>query len=197
VSDATRGAARRVPVLVALVCGAAAAVLTAVPAAAHNSLASSNPADGQQVPSVPAEVVLTFAEPAIALGTQVVVVGPTGEIQQGQPELFDATVRQPLRGGAPAGAYTVSWRVTSVDGHPTSGSFTFSAARTGGGGPETGTGAPYPRSGGGSSAAPLLLGAALLAAGVAVGAVVLVRRRQRLEGGNRSGTAAGRRPGLS
>ncbi len=40
---------------------------------------------------------------------------------------MDDTVRQALAPGAPAGAYTVSWRVTSADGHPISDTFTFTA----------------------------------------------------------------------
>lgn len=39
----------------------------------------------------------------------------------------------PLRGPAPAGQYRVLWRVTSADGHPVSGQFTFAANEPGGG----------------------------------------------------------------
>jgi hypothetical protein len=70
---------------------------------------------------------LTFDEPAIAMGTQVVVTGPSGQVQQGQPRLIDNTITEDLQPGAPAGAYAVAWRVTSADGHPVSGTFSFSA----------------------------------------------------------------------
>ena len=66
----------------------------------------------------PSSVVLTFDEPAIAIGTKLVVTGPTGPVQTGAPQLVDNTVTQNLQPGAPAGAYTVEWRITSTDGHP-------------------------------------------------------------------------------
>ena len=67
---------------------------------------------------------LTFDEPALAIGTEVVVTGPAGPVSDGPPQLVDAEVRQPVRAG-PAGRYTVLWRVTSADGHPVSGTFAF------------------------------------------------------------------------
>ena len=76
------------------------------------------------VETVPAEVVLTFDQPALAVGTEVLVRGPGGEVQTGKPVLVDTVVRQAVRGG-PAGAYTVTWRATSADGHPISGRFGF------------------------------------------------------------------------
>ena len=99
----------------------------ASPAWAHTTLTSTNPADQEMVQSAPQAVVLTFDEPVIATGTQVVVTGPSGQIQQGQPRLAENTVTQDLQPGAPAGAYTVAWRVTSADGHPVSGTFSFTA----------------------------------------------------------------------
>jgi copper resistance protein C len=94
---------------------------------AHNSLTSTNPADQEMVQGPPRAVVLTFDDPVIATGTQVVVTGPSGQIQQGKPGLAKNTVTQDLQPGAPAGTYTVSWRVTSADGHPVSGTFSFTA----------------------------------------------------------------------
>jgi hypothetical protein len=41
--------------------------------------------------------------------------------------LAENTVSQDLQPGAPAGSYTVAWRVTSADGHPVSGAFSFTA----------------------------------------------------------------------
>jgi methionine-rich copper-binding protein CopC len=99
----------------------------ASPAWAHNTLTSTNPADQEMVQSTPPAVILTFNEPVIATGTQVVVTGPSGQIQQGRPRLAENTVTQDLQPGAPAGAYTVAWRVTSADGHPVSGTFFFTA----------------------------------------------------------------------
>lgn len=103
-------------------------VTGAAPASAHNNLRSTDPVDGASFDRVPERVVLTFDEPAVALGTQVVVTGPDGDVASGAPALVDATVSQALQPGAPAGRYTVSWRVTSADGHPISGTFAFRAA---------------------------------------------------------------------
>jgi len=103
--------------------------LGASPAAAHNTLRSTDPADASTVPSAPAQVTLTFDQPAMALGTQVVVTGPDGAVvSEGAVQLVDASVVQPLVAELPAGTYTVDWRVTSADGHPLSGAFAFTAA---------------------------------------------------------------------
>jgi copper resistance protein C len=98
---------------------------SASPASAHNTLTSTSPAHQETVQVAPQAVVLTFDQPAILMGTEVVVTGPSGQVQQGQPRLADNTITEDLQPGAPAGTYTVAWRVTSADGHPVSGTFTF------------------------------------------------------------------------
>ena len=129
-TTARRRSARTVAVVVATVLTAVLAatvvtlIATAVPASAHDVLRSTNPADGAVVDRLPDRVVLTFDEPALAIGTEVVVTGPAGPVSDGPPQLVDAEVRQPVRAG-PAGRYTVLWRVTSADGHPVSGTFAF------------------------------------------------------------------------
>lgn len=94
---------------------------------AHNALIGTTPVAGTQVEVAPATVVLTFNEPAVNTGTKVLVTGPDGLATVGDPVLVDNTVRQDLKAGLPAGDYTVEWRVTSADGHPISGSFSFRA----------------------------------------------------------------------
>lgn len=115
---------------------AALAVLAAVvivvgvgsPASAHNVLISVAPADGSTVAAAPSSVVLTFDQPAQALGTEILVRGPGGStVSIGDAVLVNSTVSQQLGAQRPAGTYTVEWRVTSADGHPVSGHFTFSA----------------------------------------------------------------------
>ncbi len=108
-------------VLLGLVSGATAA-------SAHNSLASTDPADGTTVAAAPATVTLTFNEPAQALGSQIRVTGPDGAVvSTGEVMLSGSTVAEQLVDARPAGTYTVAWRITSTDGHPISGSFTFTA----------------------------------------------------------------------
>jgi methionine-rich copper-binding protein CopC len=114
--------------LLVVLAGAMLAVWAGAGAAsAHNTLTSTSPADQETVQSLPPAVVLRFDQPAIAMGTQVVVTGPSGQVQQGQPRLVENTITEDLQSGAPAGTYTVAWRVTSADGHPVSGAFSFTA----------------------------------------------------------------------
>jgi methionine-rich copper-binding protein CopC len=114
--------------LLVVLAGAMLAVWAgASPVWAHNTLTSTNPADQEMVQRPPQAVVLTFDVSVIATGTQVVVTGPSGQVQQSEPRLAENTVSQDLQPGAPAGTYTVAWRVTSADGHPVSGTFSFTA----------------------------------------------------------------------
>jgi copper resistance protein C len=163
-------------ILAAAVLAMAGLAISATPAWAHNVLKSSNPAEGKTVPRTPSSVVLTFDEPAIALGTKLVVTGPTGPVQVGTPRLVDTTVTQDLQPGAPAGQYTVDWRVTSADGHPISGSFIFTTEAPGIGSPESSPApAPLTAPASGGSLTSWLLGAAVLV--VIAGLVVVGQRR--------------------
>jgi methionine-rich copper-binding protein CopC len=122
-------ATRLIAVLAAALLALAAIVLTAPHASAHNSLQGTDPADGSTVATAPERVTLTFDEAAQALGTEIVVLAPDGStVSDGAPELGDVTVTQALAGTLPAGTYTVQYRVTSADGHPISGTFTFTAS---------------------------------------------------------------------
>jgi methionine-rich copper-binding protein CopC len=105
-----------------LLVGAAAA------AQAHDILVGTSPVDGSTAKVVPAQVTLTFDQPALAVGTEIIVTGRSGQVQTGAAALVDNTVSEHLRPGSPAGRYTVIWRVTSNDGHPVSGKFTFTAS---------------------------------------------------------------------
>lgn len=103
-------------------------VFAAPHASAHNTLVSSDPADGSTVGSAPAAITLVFNEPAQALGSEVLVTDPNGAtVSDGPVELVNASVIQPLTGELPAGVYSVTWRVTSADGHPIDGTLTFTA----------------------------------------------------------------------
>lgn len=119
--------------LVAVLALLGALVVVPQAAYAHDVLRSTDPADGSTVEVVPDQVVLTFDQPALAPGTAVVVRAEDGrDVAVGAPVLVDTTVRQQVGGTLPAGHYTVLWRVTSADGHPIDGTFTFTArsART-------------------------------------------------------------------
>lgn len=98
---------------------------SAPPAGAHNSLVSTSPEDGEDLDTAPDEVVLEFNDRTLALGTQIEVTGPSGPVQYGDPRVEDRFVHQALDDNLPAGEYTVTWRVTSADGHPISDTFGF------------------------------------------------------------------------
>ena len=97
-------------------------------ARAHDRLVSTVPAADTTVPA-PTSVQLQLGGTLQALGTQVVVTAPGGAVvSRGEPELRGSTVVQPLADGLAGGPYTVAWRVTSSDGHPLSGAFSFTVA---------------------------------------------------------------------
>ena len=166
--------------LAGLVAMVALVVLTAGPAAAHTTLVASKPAEQETVAATPGSVVLTFNEPVLGMGSRVVVTGPDGEVQQGPPRLLDTTVTQDLQGGAPAGSYTVDWRVTSADGHPISGRYTFSS-RAGGAGQAVSTSTEASPPATAPDAGPggwLWISGGLATLGLVTGLLIRVRRRR-------------------
>jgi methionine-rich copper-binding protein CopC len=121
---------RLVPLLVALGLGLGLTVGVPTVALAHDVLEKTVPANGTNVAVLPDSVVLVFSEEPLEIGLQVVVTGPTGNVADGIAAINGREVRQRIAATAPAGTYTVAYRVTSADGHPITGSFGFHA-RTG------------------------------------------------------------------
>jgi methionine-rich copper-binding protein CopC len=125
-------------------------------AQAHDHLQSSSPAAGSQVDRA-TEVTLTFSDTVVRTGTAVRVVGPDGsQAGEGAVQVSGSTVTQPLRRPLPAGAYKVTWRAISADGHPVSGTFAFSVAQGATASPPAASkpGITGPTSATGSSSAP-------------------------------------------
>ncbi|WP_456787240.1 copper resistance CopC family protein [Cellulomonas sp. P5_C5] len=109
--------------------GLAAVVLGAPAAQAHNVLQSTDPAEGSTVQVVPEQVTLTFNEPVLMVGTEIMVhTADETMVNIGPPILVDNTAGIAVTGELPAGEYTVIYRVTSADGHPIEGQFRFTAA---------------------------------------------------------------------
>lgn len=113
--------------LVATLLGVFAALTTGVsPAQAHDELLSSSPADGAVLDAAPAAIVLTFAAAPLQDTTKMVATDSTGAqyplttVTKGPK----ATAAWPAE--ATAGTYTVAWRNVGSDGHPLSGTFSFS-----------------------------------------------------------------------
>lgn len=123
---------------------ALALLLPGSAAGAHTALVSSDPADDARVAELPERLTLTFSEGLQQLGTGAQLAGPQGavavDVNLAGAQLI-ATV--PANAPAPAGEYTLTYRVTSADGHPVSGEvrFTTEAERAGAAEP---TAAPVP-----------------------------------------------------
>ncbi|MFI0107961.1 copper resistance protein CopC [Streptomyces parvus] len=112
----------------ALVVPAALGILVAgAPlAAAHTDLDSSVPVAEASLAEVPESVTLTFSDPMDQKYAKVAVTGPDKKpAGQGTPRVDGKRVTIALDPQASAGEYSVGYRVVSADGHPVSGSYTF------------------------------------------------------------------------
>lgn len=116
--------------LLALLLAGSVVLLSARPAAAHDALISSDPANGTTVEVLPAALTLSFSAALLSdEGSTVVQVTDAAgtELSSGSPEVNQNVVTQPLDGTA-TGNITVLWRVVSSDGHPVSGELAFTVA---------------------------------------------------------------------
>jgi copper resistance protein C len=92
-------------------------------AAAHSSEVLTNPEDGARLGSLPAEATMAFGEaPKTA---DVVLASPDGEVHQLPSQIEGTVVLVRLPPNGPRGMYKLSYRVVSADGHPVTGSTTF------------------------------------------------------------------------
>ncbi|WP_031464868.1 copper resistance CopC family protein [Sciscionella sediminilitoris] len=126
---------RRAVLLAALMLGFAG---LAGPAFAHNTFVGSSPGNGATVGSSPKQVTVTFGEPVQQGENRISVLGPDGRSQWQAQRLATVdgdSVRVPLRELGPAGRYTIAYRVISADGHPVSGTATFTLSTPGHGTP--------------------------------------------------------------
>jgi methionine-rich copper-binding protein CopC len=94
-----------------------------LPASAHSSEVLTNPDDGARLESLPAEATMAFGEaPKTA---DVVLASPDGTVHQLPSRIVGTVVLVRLPPDGPRGTYKLSYRVVSADGHPVSGSTTF------------------------------------------------------------------------
>lgn len=112
----------------------ASAVLSALaapsPAAAHDVLIGTAPKARSTVTAPRSTVKLTFNDAVQTSFAEVVVTDDAGdELGVGKPDVVDDTVTQRIQPFRSAGAYRVSWRIISADGHPVSGTFTFTVGK--------------------------------------------------------------------
>jgi len=117
-------------IIIAFVVVAVAPAFAATPAglALHAQLLGSSPKDGSTVATAE-QVVLTFNEDVDATFVKVSVKGPDGSETAGKPTVADREVTQALAPDLPAGEHVVTYRVVSTDGHPVSGSVTFTSTQ--------------------------------------------------------------------
>jgi methionine-rich copper-binding protein CopC len=96
--------------------------------AAHARLVKSVPADDAELSTVPGAVVLTFNESPEHSFSSVQLLDAAGTLVEtpalGRGDTPDSLVL-PLPAALPAGAYTVKYRVLSVDGHVVEGRLVF------------------------------------------------------------------------
>lgn len=107
-------------------------------AQAHDTLQSTDPANGSVLGAVPAQIGLTFDHAPLAIGSVIRVEDVTGtDWADGPVVITNNRVTEAVKPGSPEGKYTVTWRVASADGHAVEGTFTFTAGTA-----NTTTGAP-------------------------------------------------------
>lgn len=96
-------------------------------AQAHDVLESTTPGNGATVATMPDAIEMTFNNTPIAIGSEIIINDNTGKNwATGPVDILDNHVTQALKPGAPAGTFTVEWRVVSSDSHPIEGTFSFS-----------------------------------------------------------------------
>jgi copper resistance protein C len=152
-------ASAAVRLVTAVLVAAAFVLFPAAGAQAHDELLSHTPEDGATVETMPEELTLTFSNVPVALGSVVQIQDSTGtNWADGEVQITDTEVSQPIKVDAPAGEYSVVWRVVSSDAHPIEGNFTFTvesgaegtegasagASASAGAGTEAGAGTPEP-----------------------------------------------------
>jgi copper resistance protein C len=165
----------------ALLLGTVIVAVSVLPAAAHSTLVSSSPADGSTLGVAPTEVVLTFNENVVTVGDQVLVTSPSGLIvSQGNPEIVDSTVTEPLRTLDENGTYLINYRIVSADGHPVQRQLSFTlnvpGLKTGVPATPSPTAAPSTSSGG-PNLIVIIVGAALVGLVIGLAAALLGRRK--------------------
>jgi copper resistance protein C len=103
----------------------AALLLVGSTAAAHAFLEEAAPRVGSTVHDAPREVTLRFTQDLEPAFSTVTITDASGlRVDVDKPSFRGNVIRVPLREIGP-GSYRVTWRVLSVDTHPTEGSFSF------------------------------------------------------------------------
>ena len=119
--------------LAASLAGLAANLVPWAPAFAHAFLDHAVPSVGGTVSASPGELTLTFTQKVVVALSKVSIARagggatPAGRLA-GEGGSASETLHLALAGALPPGSYVVSWRVVSVDTHPTAGTYKFTVA---------------------------------------------------------------------
>jgi copper transport protein len=103
-------------------------IVGAAHAQAHSSLEKTSPSSGEVLSQAPLQLVLTFDQPVRIPNGGIRMLNETGEripVPRAELDPSRANTLTVKLSTLPAGAYVVSWRAVSEDGHPIRGAFTF------------------------------------------------------------------------
>ena len=117
---------RRRAALLLVVAVLALLVGTGGPAHAHATVVASDPAEGAVLDAAPEQVRLTFSESVVGVPDGVQVLDARGGPVASTAQVRGAELGIDLTGPVGDGTLVVVWRVVSEDGHPVSGSLSFS-----------------------------------------------------------------------
>jgi len=111
------------------------------PARAHAELKSSDPQDGATLASAPSSISFTFGEEILPQGNAVTLtdVAADERLPVGPVDVDGDTVSVTWPESSPAGEFRAAFRVVSADGHPISGTITFTVEQAVGADPATGS----------------------------------------------------------
>ncbi|WP_169252862.1 copper resistance CopC family protein [Brevibacterium sp. 'Marine'] len=103
-------------------------LLPVAPASAHEAVTGTNPENGQKLSTAPEAIEISFSDTPLSMGSKIQITDSSGtNWAKGDVEIDGDAAVQPIKSGAPAGEYTVTWRVVSSDSHPIDGTFSFTA----------------------------------------------------------------------
>ncbi|WP_193614847.1 copper resistance protein CopC [Nocardioides lijunqiniae] len=125
-SAARPGARRGATALLVALLVALTLLAGAAPASAHATLVGSDPTEGEVLTETPDVVTFTFDEPVSLTAEAVQVFDAAGEPVESDSSTRDEVITTDLPDELADGTYVVTWRVVSSDGHPITGSLTFS-----------------------------------------------------------------------
>lgn len=120
---------------------ALAAVVSAPAASAHDALTGTSPGANTTIDKAPQSLLLTFNEDVLKVGGQIAVKGPDGKTVTKAPTTTGNRVSVPFEPSG-NGTYAVTWRITSSDGHPVSGQYSFTLKASANSTTSTGTTTP-------------------------------------------------------